>query len=152
MWFCVMTFLIQQKEPLSWIYCIVESWPQGFVREMSCSQVPKILRQFTSGILAIAKSTAKLYAWLLKYELSVGTYGPGSVWLEFLAWISKERNIHFLRMMESPSHPSSGKGAGADSHWDSEHPKHFPTHLLHWQSHSAVFLPHYCNFWLPCLP
>lgn len=90
--------------------------------------------------------------WLLKHELSVGTYGLGSVWLEFLAWVSKERNIHSLRMMESPSHPSSGKGAGADSHRDPEHPKHFPTHLLHWQSHSAAFLPHSCNLWLPHLP
>lgn len=117
MWFCVMTFLILHKELLSWIYCIIESWPQGFVREISCSQMPKILRQFTSRILVILKSTVKnLYSFgdkiisLLKHELSIGTYGPHSGWLEFLVWISKERNIHSLGMMECPSHPLSGKG------------------------------------------
>lgn len=112
-WFCVMTFLNRHKELLSWIYCIIESWPQGFVREISCSQMPKILRQFTSEILVTLKSTAKIpysfgdkTVWLLKHELSIGTYGC----IEFLVWISKEMNIHSLGMMECPSHSLSGKG------------------------------------------
>lgn len=156
--FCVMTFLIRQKQPLSWIYCIVESWPQGFVREMSCSQVPKIWRQFPRGILVILKSTANFCiflgqnTWLLIREPSVRTYGPASVWLVFLAWVSKERNNYSLRMMESPSHPPLGKGVGVDLHWGPENPKHSPTHLLLWQSHSAAFLPRYCNLCRPRLP
>lgn len=159
MWFCVMTFLISQKQPLSWIYCIVESWPQGFVREVSCSRVPKIWRQFSKGDLGHAEVNSKaLYSflgqntWLLKREPSVRTYGPASVRLEFLAWVSKERNNYSCRMRESPSHPPSGKRAGADSHRGPENPKHFPTHLLRWQSHSAAFLPHCCNLCRPRLP
>lgn len=97
MWFCVMTFLSWHKELLSWI-CFVESWPQGFVREMNCSQVLEILRQFTSGTSVRLKATANLCIlfwnqpiWWLKCELSVRTYGAGLVWLELVAWGFKER-------------------------------------------------------------
>lgn len=111
MWFCVMTFLSWHKEPLSWIYCFVESWPQGFVREMNCSQVLEILRQFTSGTSVTLKSAANLCilvwnkpTWSLKCELSVGTDGPGLVWLEFLARGFKQRM--FILSEWRRGHPS----------------------------------------------
>lgn len=129
MWFWVMTFLSWHKEPLSWIYCFVESWPQGFVREMNCSQVPEILRQFTSGTSVTLKSTANLcilswnkMTWLLKCELSVGTYGPGLVWLEFLAQASR-RGYWFSQNDGEAVPPSFGMGAGAGSPQDPENPK-----------------------------
>lgn len=125
MWFCVMTFLSWHKELLSWI-CFVESWPQGFVREMNCSQVLEILRQFTSGTSVRLKATANLCIlfwnqpiWWLKCELSVRTYGAGLVWLELVAWGFKERILI-----------EDGMGAAAGSHQGPEHPQlSFPPSL-----------------------
>lgn len=150
MWFCVMTSLIQHKEPLSWIYCIVKSWPQGFGREMSCSQVPEIFKAVYKWNLGHTEVNSKTHFFgtkktcLLKHELSVRMFGPGSVWLEFLAWVSKERNIHSLRKMERDLPPFIQEGAGPDTSgsWASQT-------LSLKQSHSAVILLHYCILWLP---
>lgn len=64
------------------------------------------------------------------------------VWCGLNFWPESLRTgIIILWVTESPSHPSSGKGL-EQTHigMDPEHPKHFPTYFLHWQSHSAVFL------------
>lgn len=90
MWFCVMTSLIQHKEPLSWIYCIVKSWPQGFGREMSCSQVPEIFKAIYKWNLGHTEVNSKTLIFLGQKNLFAETWTfCRNVWTRLsVAWIS----------------------------------------------------------------
>lgn len=126
MWFCVMTFLSWHKELLSWI-CFVESWPQGFVREMNCSQVLAILRQFTveprSGwrqqqISVFFFGTNPFDGWNVNFLWE----HMEQVWCGLNWWPEVSRRGYWLS--------EDGMGAAAGSHQGPEHPQlSFPPSL-----------------------
>lgn len=150
MWFCVMTFLSWHKEPLSWIYCFVELWPQGFVREMNCSQGLEILRQFTvepwSGwsqqqISVFLFGTNPLDCWNMNFLWE----HMDQVWCGLNFWPEASRRGYSSSQNDGEAIPASFGMGLEQAHTRIPSTLNSPCPLL-WQSHSAVFLLPCCSW------